>query len=132
MEQALVIIVLIAVVIGFGVVIAILNARLRELKSSTAVELMKTDVTELSRAVAQLQQSVGERLDQSKRPAFVVGAGVDRDGAWDAVVALAERHQALGGGVTRSLALDAHGKSLSSALLDLEIELPPDHDRGVA
>jgi hypothetical protein len=29
--------------------------------------------------------------------------------------------QALGGGVTRSLALDAHGKSLSSALLDLEI-----------
>ncbi len=32
--------------------------------------------------------------------------------------------RALGGGVTRSLALDAHGKSLSSALLDLEI---PDH-----
>jgi hypothetical protein len=30
--------------------------------------------------------------------------------------------QALGGGVTRSLALDAHGKSLSSALLDMEIE----------
>ncbi len=29
--------------------------------------------------------------------------------------------QALGGGVTRSLALDAHGKSLSSALLDLKI-----------
>ena len=29
--------------------------------------------------------------------------------------------QALGGGVTRSLALDAHGKSLSSALLDLDI-----------
>jgi hypothetical protein len=28
---------------------------------------------------------------------------------------------ALGGGVTRSLALDAHGKSLSSLLLDLEI-----------
>ena len=30
--------------------------------------------------------------------------------------------QTLGGGVTRSLALDAHGKSLSSALLDLEID----------
>ena len=30
--------------------------------------------------------------------------------------------QALGGGVTRSLALDAHGKSLSSALLDPDIE----------
>jgi hypothetical protein len=29
--------------------------------------------------------------------------------------------RALGGGVTRSLAIDAHGKSLSSLLLDLEI-----------
>ena len=34
--------------------------------------------------------------------------------------------RALGGGVTRSLALDAHGKSLSSALLDLEIDAGPD------
>ena len=32
--------------------------------------------------------------------------------------------RALGGGVTRSLALDAHGKSLSSALMDLEIPGP--------
>jgi len=31
---------------------------------------------------------------------------------------------ALGGGVTRSLALDAHGKSMSAALLDIEIEPP--------
>lgn len=31
---------------------------------------------------------------------------------------------ALGGGVTRSLALDAHGKSLGSALLALEILAP--------
>ncbi len=30
----------------------------------------------------------------------------------------------LGGGVTRSLAMDAHGKSLSSALLDLDIPAP--------
>jgi hypothetical protein len=30
--------------------------------------------------------------------------------------------KALGGGVTRSLALDAHGKSLSSALLDIDLE----------
>jgi len=34
--------------------------------------------------------------------------------------------KALGGGVTRSLALDAHGKSLSSALLDMEIEYEKD------
>jgi len=31
---------------------------------------------------------------------------------------------ALGGGVTRSLALDAHGKTLSAALLDIEIGEP--------
>jgi hypothetical protein len=35
-----------------------------------------------------------------------------------------ERVQALGGGVTRSLALDAHGKTLSSAILDLPLDNP--------
>ena len=30
-------------------------------------------------------------------------------------------HEALGGGVTRTLALDMHGKSLSSAVLEMEI-----------
>jgi hypothetical protein len=30
--------------------------------------------------------------------------------------------QALAGGVTRSLALDAHGKTLSAAILDIEID----------
>lgn len=32
--------------------------------------------------------------------------------------------QALGGGVTRSLALDAHGKCLGAALLAMDITLP--------
>ncbi len=32
-------------------------------------------------------------------------------------------HHALGGGVTRSLSLDPHGKSLSSALLNMQIEM---------
>ena len=31
-------------------------------------------------------------------------------------------HDALGGGVTRSLALDAHGKTLSAAVLDIELD----------
>ena len=35
---------------------------------------------------------------------------------------------ALGGGVTRSLALDAHGKTLSSMMLELEIPDPPSRD----
>jgi hypothetical protein len=34
-------------------------------------------------------------------------------------------HDALGGGVTRSLALDAHGKTLGAALLDIEISNSP-------
>jgi benzoylformate decarboxylase len=39
--------------------------------------------------------AIGDKLDASTRPAFVVGPGVDRNDAWDEVVALAERHQAL-------------------------------------
>jgi benzoylformate decarboxylase len=38
--------------------------------------------------------AIGEALDTALRPAFVVGAAVDRDGAWNDVVRLAERHNA--------------------------------------
>jgi hypothetical protein len=34
-------------------------------------------------------------------------------------------HDALGGGVTRSLALDAHGKSLSAAILEVSLDPAP-------
>jgi benzoylformate decarboxylase len=37
---------------------------------------------------------IGDVLDAAQRPAFVVGAAVDRAGAWDAVVQLAEAHHA--------------------------------------
>ncbi|MFY7835532.1 MAG: benzoylformate decarboxylase [Novosphingobium sp.] len=43
-----------------------------------------------SAAIAQC----GAALAQARAPALVVGAGVARDGAWDAVIALAERHRA--------------------------------------
>ena len=65
MEQLTLFVVLIAVIVGFGIVIVILNQRLRELKNSSAVELMKTDVTELSRNIAMLQQSMGDKLERS-------------------------------------------------------------------
>ncbi len=42
-----------------------------------------------------LAEQIAAMLDRSERPVFVVGFGVDRNGAWDDVVALAERHQAL-------------------------------------
>lgn len=53
------------VVVGFGIVLIMLNQRLKELKSSSAVELLKSDVTELSRGINNLQQSVGDKLERS-------------------------------------------------------------------
>lgn len=58
-------VVLAVVVVGFGIVVFILNQRLRELKNQTAVELVKGDVTELSRSIAQLQQSMSTSLERS-------------------------------------------------------------------
>ncbi|WP_323121087.1 benzoylformate decarboxylase [Burkholderia alba] len=37
---------------------------------------------------------LGDALDASARPAFVIGAAVERAGAWDEAVRLAERHRA--------------------------------------
>lgn len=65
MEQLILIVVLLAVVVGFGIVIFVLNQRLRELGQGSAVELMKADVTELSRNINELQKSVGDKLDRS-------------------------------------------------------------------
>ena len=65
MDIVILSIVLIVVILGFGAVIAVLNGRLRELKNSSAVELMKADVTELSRSIAGLQQTMGDKLERS-------------------------------------------------------------------
>lgn len=65
MDQIILFIVLVVVVIGFGAVVFVLNQRLRELKNSSAVEMVKTDVTELSRNIALLQQSMGDRLERN-------------------------------------------------------------------
>ena len=65
MEQTILLVVLVVVVVGFGLVIMLLNQRLRELKNGNAVELMKSDVTELSRTIAMMQQSMGEKLERN-------------------------------------------------------------------
>lgn len=67
MEQAVVFLLLIIIIVGFAAIVFVLNARLKELKSTTAVELVKTDVVELSRVIAQLQENVGDRLERSGR-----------------------------------------------------------------
>jgi benzoylformate decarboxylase len=41
-----------------------------------------------------LLAAIGEQLDACERPAFVIGAAVDRDEAWQETVQLAERHNA--------------------------------------
>jgi DNA recombination protein RmuC len=64
MEQVILFVVLVAVVAGFAITVFILNQRLRELKNSSAVELMKSDVTELTRSIASLQQNMGDRLER--------------------------------------------------------------------
>lgn len=60
----MIILVLAAVVVGFGLVIFIMNQRLKELKNASAVELMKSDVTELTRSIASLQKDMGDRMDR--------------------------------------------------------------------
>lgn len=65
MDLIVLFIVLTVVVVGFLVVIFILNSRLNELKNAGAVELIKADVTELSRSIAELQQSMGDRMERS-------------------------------------------------------------------
>ena len=65
MNQAILLVILGAVIVGFGVAMYILNQRLRELKNSSAVELLKSDVTELSRGINNLQQTVGDKLERN-------------------------------------------------------------------
>jgi benzoylformate decarboxylase len=52
------------------------------------------EVSEVLRGDPALLERIARELAAAERPAFVVGAGVARDDAWDEVIALAERHQA--------------------------------------
>jgi len=57
--------------------------------------VVKRTVSRVTHPDPELIAMIAERLDRSASPAFVVGPEVDRSDAWDEVVALAERHQAL-------------------------------------
>ena len=52
-------------------------------------------VSRSTRAAADGVQRVAEALNTSQRPVFIIGGAIDRDGAWDNLVHLAERHGAL-------------------------------------
>jgi benzoylformate decarboxylase len=51
-------------------------------------------VSTVTRPEPQVLDQIGAALDACERPALVVGGAVDRAGAWDHVVRLAERHNA--------------------------------------
>jgi benzoylformate decarboxylase len=57
--------------------------------------LTPRSVAPVQRADPAALAALGEALGRSARPVFVVGAAVDRDRCWDAVVRLAEKHGAL-------------------------------------
>ena len=62
-----------------------------------AVKTLPVDAREVSRYLRPepgLLAKIGDALDAARAPAIVVGASVDRDGAWSEAIELAERHNA--------------------------------------
>jgi DNA recombination protein RmuC len=64
MEQILLIL-LIVLVVGLGLALFVISQRLRDLKAGSSVDMLKTDVTELNRTVAQLQTTLGDKLERN-------------------------------------------------------------------
>ena len=64
MDQVLLVILLILVV-GLGIALFVIVARLRDLKSNGGVEMLKSDVTELNRTIMSLQTSLGDKLERN-------------------------------------------------------------------
>ncbi|NCU38730.1 DNA recombination protein RmuC [Candidatus Saccharibacteria bacterium] len=65
MDTVTVVIIFAIVVVGFSAVIVLLNVRLNELKNQSAAEMVKGDVVELTRTIALLQESMGDKLERN-------------------------------------------------------------------
>ena len=59
-----------------------------------AAKVAERIVSQQARPDPVLLDRIGAALDAARRPAFVVGAAVDRGEAWDGVLQLAQRHNA--------------------------------------
>lgn len=60
----------------------------------TTERVLPRVVSTESRPEPRVLEQIGAALDASARPAFVIGAAVDRGNAWEEVLRLAERHNA--------------------------------------
>ena len=58
------VILLVAVIVGFGVVIYVLNQKLSSLKNDQATSLLKTDLDNLNKGVGELRESLSESLNK--------------------------------------------------------------------
>jgi DNA recombination protein RmuC len=67
MNEGILFVILAIVIIGFAIIVFMLNARLKDLKSNSTVDFFKADMTELSRGVASLQQAVGDKLERNSQ-----------------------------------------------------------------
>ena len=65
MNEVILFVILAVVVAGFVIVLYITNQQMRSLKAGSAVELLKSDVTELSRGINNLQQAMGDKLERN-------------------------------------------------------------------
>lgn len=65
MDILTVVIILAIIVVGFSIIIAVLNVRLNELKNQSAAEMVKGDVVELTRTITKLQESMGDKLERN-------------------------------------------------------------------
>lgn len=65
MEIGVLIVILLLVAAGLGVALFVIGQRLRDLKQTGGVEMLKADVTELNRTIATLQTSLGDKLERN-------------------------------------------------------------------
>ena len=64
--ELILIVLLIVIIVGLACGLIILAQKINKLTQQSAVELVKSDVVELSRSIAALQQTMGDKLERSQ------------------------------------------------------------------
>jgi len=67
MDVGALVVILILLSLGFGVVIYFMNQKMKEIKNTGAVEMLKSDLTEITRNLHSLQTAVGDKLEQGQQ-----------------------------------------------------------------